>query len=150
MSLNQATLTNLKHNPVWYMWEFESPTGYKGNNAPQRKPNYNMITAFELLSLALGGNLENNAYEVIPAKRRSGFSFENLLSDLVCHDTDFEDICVCVGSIHSSGEIGYLVKKVKMIPTAHNLLGAVDAIYEVDGTGDEEGCRYYAVWVITN
>ena len=63
---------------------------------------------------------------------------------------DFEDIRVCVGSIHSSGEIGYLVKKVKTIPTAHNLLGAVDAIYEIDGTDDEEGCRYYAVWVITN
>ena len=29
------------------MWEFESPTGYKGDNAPQRKPNYNMTISIE-------------------------------------------------------------------------------------------------------
>lgn len=113
-----------------------------------------MITSFELLSLALGGNLESNTYEVIPAKRNTTHgqeeSFEDILSYLVCHDTDFEDIHVCVGTLPNSGEVGYLVKKVKMIPTAHNLLGAAEAIYEVDGTDDEEGCRYYAVWAITN
>ena len=39
----------VRHNPVWYVWEFESPTGYKGNNAPQLKPNYNMTDCKELL-----------------------------------------------------------------------------------------------------
>lgn len=107
-----------------------------------------MITAFELLSLALGGDLENNTYEVIPAKRK--VSFEDMLTELVCHDTDFEDLHVCVGTLQHSGVVGYLVKKVKTIPTAHGLLGAVEAIYEVDGTDDEEGCRYYAIWAITN
>ena len=70
-----------------------------------------------------------------------------MLSDLLDHDTNFEGLHTCVGSInHHGGEIGYLVKKVETIPTAHNILGAVDAIYEVDMT---EGEIYYAVWVIT-
>ena len=114
-----------------------------------------MITSIELLSLVLGGNLENNTYEVIPAKRNTVHGgrkvlFEDMLQDLICHDTEFEGLHVCVGALPYSGEVGYLVKKVKIIPTAHNLLGAAEAIYEVDGTDDEGGCRYYAVWVITN
>ena len=64
------------------------------------------------------------------------------------HDDNLEGLHACAGSIHSSGEVGYLVKKVETIPTAHNLLGAVDAIYEVDMAEGEN--LYYAVWVITS
>ena len=113
-----------------------------------------MITVFELLSLALNGNLENDTYEVIPAKRNTlhghEVSFEDMLCNLVGHSTDFEDFHVCVGTRPNSEDLGYLVKRVREIPTARNLLGPAKAIYEVDGTDNEEGCRYYAVWAITN
>ena len=108
-----------------------------------------MISSIELLTLALEGSIESGEYTVIPTERKSGrkASFEILLSDLLEHDDNFEGLHACVGSIHSSGEVGYLVKKVETIPTAHNLLGAVDAIYEVDMAEGEN--LYYAVYVIT-
>lgn len=108
-----------------------------------------MISSIELLRLALEGNIESCEYKVISTKYAHGrnVSFEILLSDLLEHDTNFEGLHACVGSINHGGEIGYLVKKVETIPTAHNILGVVDAIYEVDMT---EGEIYYAVWVITS
>ena len=110
-----------------------------------------MISSIELLSLALEGNIESGEYMVIPTKCKSGrnVSFEILLSDLLEeYDAYFEDVHACAGSINHGREVGYLVKNVETIPTAHNLLGAVDAIYEVDKAEGEN--LYYAVWVITS
>ena len=59
---------------------------------------------------------------------------------------EWEDIHPCVGAIPHCGELGYLVKIVREIPTAHSILGVADAIYEVDTTEDEN--LYYAVWAI--
>ena len=108
-----------------------------------------MISSIELLHLALEGNIESCEYEVISTKYVHGrdVSFEILLSDLLEHNTNFEGLHACAGSINHSGEVGYLIKKVETIPTAHTLLGAADAIYEVDMAEGEN--LYYAVWVIT-
>ena len=108
-----------------------------------------MISSIELLTIALDGNIESGEYEVIHTRREYGRNvpFETLLSDLLEHDTKFEGLHACAGSINNGREIGYLVKNVETIPTAHNLLGAADAIYEVDMAEGEN--LYYAVWVIT-
>ena len=105
-----------------------------------------MITAFELACLALEGNLENEEYKILTVQPQG--SFEKVLGDEVCLYHDWEDIHACVGSVPCHGELGYLVKTVREIPTAHNMLGVVDAIYEVDTNEGEN--LYYAVWAITD
>lgn len=106
-----------------------------------------MITSLELLSLTLGGDLENEKYTLLTVQPRG--SFEEALSGEVCYyNHDWDDIHVCVGTLPHSGELGYLVRMVREIPTAHNIIGPADAIYEVDTTEGEN--LYYAVWAITN
>lgn len=105
-----------------------------------------MITAFELARLALEGNLKNEEYKILTVQPRS--SLREVLIDEVCYDLDWEDVHACVGAIPRCGELGYLVKRVREIPTAHNILGIADAIYEVDITEGES--LYYAVWAITD
>ena len=106
-----------------------------------------MITALELARLALEGDLENEKYKILTVQPKG--SLEQALADEVCYVChDWEDIHICVGAIPYSIEIGYLVKMVKEIPTAHNILGIAEAIYEVDTTEGEN--LYYAVWAISN
>lgn len=105
-----------------------------------------MITAFELVRLTLEGNLKNEEYKILTVQPQS--SLCEVLIDEVCYNLDWEDVNVCVGAIpyHGDGVLGYLVKRVREIPTAHNILGIADAIYEVDMTEGES--LYYTVWAI--
>ena len=103
-----------------------------------------MITAFELACLALEGNLESEKYKILTVQPKG--SFEGELGMVAGLHHEWEDIHPCVGAIHHCGELGYLVKIVREIPTAHSILGVADAIYEVDTTEDEN--LYYAVWAI--
>ena len=105
-----------------------------------------MITAFELACLTLEGNLESKKYKILTVQPQG--SFEKALADEVCHHHDWEDIHPCVGAIPYCGELGYLVKMVREIPTARNMIGAAEAIYEVDTTEGEN--LYYVVWAITD
>lgn len=119
-----------------------------------------MITAFELVCLTLKGNLENEKYKILTVQPQGSFEkaladeisyhhdFDVIQADKVNHCRDWEDIHACVGAIPYCGELGYLVKMVREIPTAHNILGIAEAIYEVDMTEGEN--LYYAVWAITN
>ena len=104
-----------------------------------------MIKSIELVRLAIEGNLRNEEYTVIGMNPE--VSLENALNDLVCNEYNCDNVHLCVGCvIPRKGITGYLVKKITTIPSAHNLLGAVDAIYEADT--DEDEYLYYAVWVI--
>lgn len=106
-----------------------------------------MITAFDLACLALEGNLKNEEYKILTVQPKG--SFEKALADQVYHHHDWEDIIhPCVGAIPYCGELGYLVKMVREIPTVHNILGAAEAIYELDATEGKN--LYYVVWAITN
>ena len=105
-----------------------------------------MITAFELACLTLEGNLESKKYKILTVQPQG--SFEKALADEVCHHHDWEDIHPCVGAIPYGGELGYLVKMVREIPTARNMIGAAEAIYEVGTTEGEN--LYYVVWAITD
>lgn len=105
-----------------------------------------MITAFELACLTLEGNLESEKYKILTAQPQ--VSFEDSLADEVSLHHECEEIRRCVGAIPHCGELGYLVKMAREIPTAHNLLGAAEAIYEVDTTEGEN--LYYVVWAITD
>lgn len=106
-----------------------------------------MITAFELACLTLEGNLKNEEYKILTVEPKG--SFEEELGDEVSGHNDWHyDINACVGAIPRCGELGYLVKRVREIPTAHNILGIADAIYEVNTYEGEN--LYYAVWAITD
>ena len=134
-------------NPVWYKRQFDSASGYNGNNARNLKPNYYMIESFEMLKFVFNEpnfNLTRD-FELVR-------EFDELDENKIGGDI-LKDCEIVIGKTYEGVRVeGMLVKKLRTFDDISTIQSTLvcnkraDAIYALTNMSGE--VFYFLTWFV--